>query len=633
MCGIVGCFHPGQGGDALGALVRTMAAAVVHRGPNSDGEFVDHAVGLALGFRRLAVVDLTPTGAQPMTSPSGRYVIALNGEIYNHVALRSELTGVAWRGTSDTEVVTAAIDRWGVAAALPRLHGMFAIALWDRHENRLTLARDRLGEKPLYYGLHGGALLFGSELKALRAHPLFRSDVDRDALAAFLYASFVPAPTSIWQSTWKLPAGHSLSITAADIANGTLREPVPYWSLRDHVQRRAVGEIGDAEAVEQLDALLRDSVARQMEADVPLGAFLSGGIDSSTIVALMQAQSARPVTTFTVGIPDDAGLDEAAFAAKVAAHLGTHHHTLQVSAADARAVIPMLGTMYDEPFADASQIPTHLVSALARQHVTVSLSGDGGDEVFGGYRRYQLAPSVARRARFVPRPAARLGRASIIGVPVRAWDGIRPGLGARAHRLADLAPSRDVDDVYQRVFGASSGLGLVRGHRMELRSLFWGLPGVPMDPVDRMMYFDALTYLPDDICAKVDRAAMAVSLETRMPFLDHRVVEFAWSLPQQVLIRNGVSKWAVRQVLARYVPPSLTERPKAGFGIPLAAWLRGPLRDWADDTLSPATLHTDGYLDEDAVARLWAAHRGGRRDHTNVLWNVLMFQSWLRTVD
>ncbi|MCY7300537.1 MAG: asparagine synthase (glutamine-hydrolyzing), partial [Ilumatobacteraceae bacterium] len=460
MCGIVGCFHPGQGADALARQVRTMAAAVVHRGPDSDGEFVDDAPGLALGFRRLAVVDLTSTGAQPMTSHSGRYVIALNGEIYNHVALRSELTDVAWRGTSDTEVMIAAIDRWGVAAALTRLQGMFAIALWDRHEHRLTLARDGLGEKPLYYGLHGGALLFGSELKALRAHPLFRSDVNRDALAAFLYASFVPAPTSIWQSTWKLPVGHSLSITAADIATGTLSEPVPYWSLRDHIRRGAVGDIGDADAVEQLDALLRDSVARQMEADVPLGAFLSGGIDSSTIVALMQAQSARPVTTFTVGIPDDAGLDESAFAARVAAHLGTQHHTLQVSAADARAVIPTLGTMYDEPFADASQIPTHLVAALARQHVTVSLSGDGGDELFGGYRRYQLAPSVARRTQLVPRPAARLGRASIIGVPVRAWDGIRPGLGARAHRLADLAPSRDVDDVYQRVFGASSGLGL-----------------------------------------------------------------------------------------------------------------------------------------------------------------------------
>jgi asparagine synthase (glutamine-hydrolysing) len=453
--------------------------------------------------------------------------------------------------------------------------------------------------------------------------------VDRDALAAFLYASFVPAPASIWQSTHKLPPGHMLTISATDIANGTLPAAVAYWALHEHAHRRAAdGSLTDAEVVDQLDALLRDSVARQMVADVPLGAFLSGGIDSSTVVGLMQAQSSRPVKTFTVGIPDVVGLDESAFAAKVASHLGTEHHTLQVSAADARAVIPTLGTMYDEPFADASQIPTHLVAALAREHVTVSLSGDGGDELFGGYRRYQLAPSVARRTRFVPRPAARLGRASMIGVPVRMWDGIRPGLGARAHRVADLATNRGVDDVYRRVFGASAGAGLAIDHPFHPSTVF-GAAGAPADPVDRMMYLDALTYLPDDICAKVDRAAMAVSLETRMPYLDHRVVEFSWSLPQRMLIRDGVSKWAVRQVLARYVPPALTERPKAGFGIPLADWLRGPLRDWGDDLLSPTTLRAQGYLDVDAVTKLWTAHWSRQRDHTNVLWNVLMFQTWL----
>jgi asparagine synthase (glutamine-hydrolysing) len=392
--------------------------------------------------------------------------------------------------------------------------------------------------------------------------------------------------------------------------------------------------LSDTDATDAVDALLREVVAREMVADVPLGAFLSGGIDSSTIVALMQAQSTRPVQTFTVGIPDDAGLDESAFAARVAAHLGTDHHALQVSAADARAVIPSLGTMYDEPFADASQIPTHLVSALARRHVTVSLSGDGGDELFGGYRRYLLAPSVARRTRRVPGVAARLGRASITGVPVRIWDRMQPGLGARAHRLAGLVANDGVDDVYHRVFGTFDGLHLVAGHPFDPHTLFAAVDGeaaatTPAGAVDRMMRLDALTYLPDDICAKVDRAAMAVSLETRMPFVDHAVVDLAWSLPQRLLVRDGVSKWVLREVLARYVPPALTERPKAGFGIPLAAWLRGPLREWADDLLDHDSLHADGYLDAGAIGVLWADHRSRRRDHTNVLWNVLMFQEWL----
>ncbi|MGB8858398.1 MAG: asparagine synthase (glutamine-hydrolyzing) [Ilumatobacteraceae bacterium] len=630
MCGFVGCFHPGAGADALLDQVRTMAATIVHRGPDSDGDFVDPGVGLAFSFRRLAVVDLTPTGAQPMTSPSGRYVCVFNGEIYNHHDLRAELAGVPWRGTSDTEVMLAALDRWGIADGVPRLHGMFAIAVWDREQQRLTLARDRIGEKPLYYGLHGGALLFGSELKALRAHSLFRSDIDRNALAAFMYASFVPGPATIWQSTWKLPPGSWLQFTAADIAAGRSPTAVGYWGLPP--SRGQAGAASDHETVAGLDTELRAVLRREMEADVPLGAFLSGGIDSSTIVALMQAQSSRPVKTFTIGIPDDAGLDESAFAARVAAHLGTEHHSLQVTPADARAIIPSLGTMYDEPFADASQIPTHLVAALARQQVTVALSGDGGDELFGGYRRYLLAPKVARRTGHLPTAAARFGRAAITGVPVRIWDRLTPGLGTRAHQLASLLTNTGVDDVYHRAFGTFEGLHLVNGHGYDPRTLFDGVrrsPSESSDAVDRMMRFDALTYLPDDICAKVDRAAMAVSLETRMPFLDERIVQFAWSLPMHMLLRNGASKWVLRQVLAQYVPPSLTERPKAGFGIPLAAWLRGPLREWADDLLATDSLHQDGYLDAGAIGVLWEAHRSGRRDHTRVLWNVLMFQEWL----
>lgn len=631
MCGIVGCLHPGEGSDALAAQVRAMAATVQHRGPDAADTWVDTTAPLALGFRRLAVIDVTPAGMQPMHSHSGRYTAVFNGEIYNHRDLRTELHSVAWRGGSDTETLVAAFDRWGVADALPRLLGMFAIAVWDHERSTLTLVRDRMGEKPLYYGLHGGALLFGSELKALRAHAAFRAEIDRDSLARYMYASFVPSPGSIWHGTATLSPGHSLTISASDLAERRLPTSEPYWSLSSFAHRAAGGSTDDAEVVARLDALLRDAVGRQMVADVPLGAFLSGGIDSSLIVALMQAQASGPVNTFTVGIPDHAGLDEAAFAAKVAVHLGTRHHTLHVTSTEALAVIPTLATMYDEPFADASQIPTHLIAALARQHVTVALSGDGGDEVFGGYRRYLLAPTVARRSARVPRLAARAGRASITGVPVRVWDRAHLGLGARAHRLADLVPNRGIDDVYSRVFGSVGGVGLVLGHRVEPASLFTGLPAGPTDPVDLMMYRDALTYLPDDICVKVDRASMAVSLEARMPYLDHRVVEHAWGLPQRALLRDGVSKWALRQVLARYVPPALTDRPKAGFGIPLSAWLRGPLRNWADDLLAPGSLRAAGHLDAEAVAALWSAHRSGRRDHTNVLWNALMFQAWLQT--
>jgi len=629
MCGIVGCFHPGSAAHALAPAVAAMARTLVHRGPDAGDHWVGESDGIALGFQRLAVVDLSPTGMQPMTSHSGRYTLVFNGEIYNHRALREQLERVPWRGTSDTEVVLAAFDRWGIAATFPRLVGMFAIAVWDQHERALTLCRDRLGEKPLFYGLHGGALLFGSELKALRAHPAFVGEVNRDALAAFMYASYVPGPQSIWHGTHKLRPGHHLTIAAAQIGAGTLPTSQAYWSLHDHARRSSADPMGDHEIVDRADAMLREAVSGQMVADVPLGAFLSGGIDSSLIVALMQASSSAPVSTFTIGIPGHSGLDESTFAARVATHLGTRHHTLQVTPAEAQAVIPALGAMYDEPFADSSQIPTHLVATLARHHVTVALSGDGGDEVFGGYRRYLLAPTVARRTRHVPALAARAGRAAITGVPVRAWDRVRPELGARAHRLAQLVPNTGVDDVYRRVAGATQGLALVLGRHFDPVAWFATLPTGPTGAVDRMMYRDALTYLPDDICTKVDRAAMAVSLETRMPFLDHRVVELAWGLPQQALIRGGESKWVLRQVLARYVPAPLTERPKAGFGLPLAAWLREPLSQWAADTLAPSTLRAQGYLDADAVQRLWAAHRDGRRDHTNVLWNVLMFQEWL----
>jgi len=629
MCGIVGCLSPGVRAQVLAEQVRAMSATIVHRGPDAHDALVVESEGLAFGFQRLAIVDLTAAGMQPMTSHGGRYTVVFNGEVYNHRELRTQLPDVPWHGTSDTEVMLAAFDRWGLPETLRRVHGMFAIALWDHRERSLTLARDRRGEKPLYYGLHQGTLLFGSELKALRAHPSFRADIDGDALAAYMYASFVPSPMSIWAGTKKLPAASLVTIRPADVADGTLPEPELYW----HLPGRTTRTVGDFEAIESLDHHLREVIARQLVADVPVGAFLSGGIDSSTIVALAQALSSRPLKTYTIGIPEDRGLDESVHAKAVAVHLGTDHHSLQVTPAEAREVIPGLGSMYDEPFADASQIPTHLVARMARADVTVALSGDGGDELFGGYRRYTLAPRVTARVRHVPHWLAASGRATLRSISAKTYDRVRPGLGDAVHQAALLLTATNSDDVYLNVFGSDPRRQLVNGHAFEARRLFRDV--VPADEldadvVDRMMRFDALVYIPDDICVKVDRAAMAVSLETRMPYLDHGIAELAWNLPKDVLIRDGVTKWVLRQVLARYVPPELTERPKAGFGLPIAAWLRGPLREWADDLLSAEAL-AHGHLDRVAVQRLWKAHRSGRHNYTRALWNTLMFQEWLNT--
>lgn len=626
MCGVAGCWQPNGTAGTLDAHVQRMTATLVHRGPDAGDSWMLPDHGLALGFRRLAVVDVSPTGMQPMHSHSGRYTVVYNGEIYNHRALRAQLDPLAWRGTSDTEVLLAAFDRWGIDGTLPRLQGMFAIAVWDHQQHTLTLVRDRRGEKPLYYGLHGDTLLFASELKALCAHPAFQARIDRCALAAFMYASFVPSPSCIWQSTHKLPAAGILTITAADITSGRLPAPHQYWQLPT---RNPLG-IGDFDAVERLDSLLRDVIRQQLLADVPVGAFLSGGVDSSTVVALSQAVSAQAVKTYTIGIPEDAGLDESIHAEAVARHLGTNHHSLAVSHADARELIPGLGTMYDEPFADASQIPTHLVARLARESVTVALSGDGGDELFGGYRRYVLAPRVARRARHVPAWLAGGGRRLLQSISASTYDRIRPGLGDSLHQASQLLGCRSVDDVYVNVFGAGTRHQLVANEPFDARRLFETVAPAPRadeHPLDRMMRLDGAVYIPDDICVKVDRAAMAVSLETRMPFLDHEIAEFAWSLPHDLLIRDDVSKWVLRQVLARYVPPSLTDRPKAGFGLPIAAWMRGPLRGWIDDMLSTDSL-AHGLFDTPQLQRLWRQHRAGRHNHTRLLWNALMFQEW-----
>jgi len=641
MCGICGFLDP-RGGttrDELSDTVGGMAACVRHRGPDDGGAWVDEEAGVALGHRRLSIVDLSPLGHQPMQSGGGRYVVAFNGEIYNFPALRRELEGRGhrFRGHSDTEVLLAAVEEWGVEAALRRFVGMFAFALWDRAERALFLCRDRMGEKPLYYGWSGGVFLFGSELKALRAHPRWRGEVDRDALALYLRHVYVPGPYSIYRGIRKLQPGNFLRVTADETAPA---EPTEYWSLREAAAAGAADPFtgSDAEAVDALDARLRDAVAQQMVADVPLGAFLSGGIDSSTVVALMQAQSATPVRTFSIGV-HDRDYDEAEHARAVAAHLGTDHTELYVTSEDALGVIPRLATMYDEPFADSSQIPTFLVAQMARRDVTVSLSGDGGDELFGGYNRYFVGRRVWNRVRGVPRPLRRAMAGGLAAVPPRGWDALngvlparlrQPQLGNRLHKLGHVLAAGRPEAIYERLVSEwTSPNDVVRGGREPLTQVTDPARRAPRDDfTERMMYLDALTYLPDDILVKVDRAAMAVSLETRVPFLDHRVVELAWRLPLGMKVRGTQGKWILRQVLDRYVPRELIERPKMGFGIPIQSWLRGPLRDWAEALLDERRLRDEGFFHPAPIRARWREHLAGSAEWQHSLWSVLMFQAW-----
>ncbi|HEY6093508.1 MAG TPA: asparagine synthase (glutamine-hydrolyzing) [Gallionellaceae bacterium] len=648
MCGLSGFLTLAtRTADELTATVRSMSDTLRQRGPDDAGCWVDAQAGIALGHRRLSIVDLSPQGHQPMSSVSGRYVIAFNGEIYNHRALRDALAreGAApqWRGHSDTEVMLAAIEHWGLEQALHHFNGMFAFALWDQRARVLHLARDRFGEKPLYYGWMGDTFLFGSELKALKAHPHWRGEIDQGALALYMRHNYIPAPYSIYQRIHKLPPAHWLSVPLRD-GRGAMPEPKAYWSVR------AVAEAGcahpyagvDGDAIEQLDALLSDAVALRMEADVPLGAFLSGGIDSSTVVALMQKQATRPVRTFSIGF-DEAGYNEAQHAKAVAQHLGTQHTELYVSPEQAMQVIPRLPFMYDEPFADSSQIPTFLVAQMTRQHVTVALSGDAGDELFGGYNRYLFAQALWRRLNWLPAPLRKAAAHALRAWSPQQWDRayalFRPILprrlrvslaGDKVHKLAGVLAYASPEEMYRKlvshwepaqlVLGANEPATILTDHARwaEVR----GLP-------QRMMFLDQQSYLPDDILVKVDRASMAVSLEARVPMLDHRVAEFAWQLPQHMKIRNGEGKWLLRQVLYRHVPRSLMERPKMGFGVPIDMWLRGPLRDWAESLLDEATLRGQGYLDAAPIRAKWEAHLSGRHNWAYHLWDVLMWQAWL----
>ena len=648
MCGLTGFWGISTDAQVMHSHLKSMTQHIHHRGPDSDGQWVDAVAGIGLGHRRLAIVDLSPAGAQPMQAVSGRWAIAFNGEIYNHLQLRAELekTSLApvWRGHSDTETLLAGFDAWGIRVTIEKCVGMFAMAVWCRQTQSLTLVRDRLGEKPLYYGWQGqgsqAVFLFGSELKALCAHPAFAAEIDRQALGSYMQNMAVAGTRSIYKGIHKVPPGTILMLCREHPDLVVTR----YWSLENVAALGVANHFtGSAtQAVDALEALLKEAVAQQMIADVPLGAFLSGGVDSSTIVALMHKQSPRPVKTFSIGFHEQA-YNEAEHAKAVASYLGTEHTDLYVTAEQAMDLIPRLPSMYDEPFADSSQIPTFLVSQMTAQQVKVALSGDAGDELFAGYDRYQLTASLWPKLASMPQPLRKLvawGLTRFSPDMLNHWASHTPlakrwsGVGDKIHKGAGIMGAGSVAELYQGMvaMGWSQPSALVRG--MDGDAITLNMPDLPgLNNVQRMMAFDLLNYLPDDILTKVDRAAMAVSLETRVPFLDHRVVEFAWRLPMDFKLgrENGrsVTKWALRQVLYRHVPKELIERPKAGFGMPLEHWLRGPLRDWAEDLLSEARINRDGFLNPEPVRQRWKEHLSGKRNWQHSIWCVLMFQAWL----
>ncbi len=642
MCGVVGFWAEAKL-EGQSEMVQAMADRLAYRGPDDVGTWADAELGVALGHRRLSIIDLSPAGHQPMTSPCGRLTLAYNGEIYNHLNLRAELEREGghfnWRGQSDTETLLAALRHWGIIGTLERANGMFAFALWDRGTRQLCLARDRMGEKPLYYGRSRSTFLFGSELKALTVHPQWQGVVNRNALTLYLRHNYIPAPWSIYQGICKLPPAHFVVVgnNGADIG-----EPQCYWNLAAVAETgvAASADAGDSQMLaDELDGLLRDAVGRRMAADVPLGAFLSGGYDSTMVVAQMQAQSTRPVKTFTIGF-HETDYNEAKHAKAVADHLGTDHTELYVTPTEAMAVIPELPTIWDEPFSDSSQIPTYLVSRLARQQVTVSLSGDGGDELFCGYNRYVLGYRIWCKFSYLPAGIRKILSFILARIPVGRLEQVMgllprrlqiPHLGDRLPKLAEVLGHQNGEAFYRNLVSHwKSPAEIVIGSREPETLLgnsaqYPNLPGLR----ERMMYLDAMTYLPDDILTKVDRASMAVSLEARVPLLDHRVVEFAWRVPTALKYRGGQGKWLLREVLYRYVPRELMDRPKMGFGVPIEHWLRGPLREWAEDLLDENRLRHEGFFDPAPIRRMWNEHVSGQRRWHYYLWDVLMFQAWL----
>jgi asparagine synthase (glutamine-hydrolysing) len=638
MCGIAGFVGSGprNAADNIDSIARSLAASLRHRGPNDEGIWLDAKAGTALVHRRLSIIDLSSAGHQPMVSADERFIVTYNGEVYSHQPIAAELAGRGhkFHGHSDTEVILESFAHSGIEATLKRMIGMFAIALWDRRDRTLTLIRDRLGVKPLYWAKFGELFLFGSELKALRAHPGWTPRVDQNAVAAFMRYNYIPAPHTIYQGVRKLEPGTILTLPWQSEPRITR-----FWDARavarDGVRDPLAGS--DTELTEQLETLLQDAVSRRMIADVPLGAFLSGGIDSSTVVALMQSTRSGKVKTFSIGF-DIAGFNEAPHAAAVARHLETEHTEVTMTSRQALDVIPRLPEWYDEPFADSAQIPTHLVSAMARQHVAVALSGDGGDELFAGYNRYQVTQRVWGIMSLMPRALRNGVAAALTAVPPDRWTSLlstlpsrlpMPQIGDKLHTIATILKLGSADAVYRRLVshcepalfmsqaGEPPGIGYDKSLAKEFPEL-----------LERMQLLDLVTYLPDDILTKVDRASMAVALEVRVPLLDHRVVEFSWRLPRAAKVRHDTSKWLLRQILYRRVPAALVERPKSGFAVPLGEWLRGPLRDWAEAMLNERRLREAGLLNHSMVGRIWKEHHEGRRNWQDMLWNVLMLECW-----
>lgn len=648
MCGIVGLLRRDYGSNEWERCLGIMSGQLAHRGPDDKGIWYDKKAGVGFGHRRLSVIDLSPNGHQPMVSRSGRYVISYNGEIYNYLSEKAALerSGSIFRGRSDTETLLESVETRGFEEALALTNGMFALALWDRKENVLSLARDRIGEKPLYYGFAGNAFVFASELKAIRAFPGFNNEINRDVLTLLLRHSCIPAPYSIYQGIYKLLPGTFLRFRPEDLTAARPPDPVAYWSLKTVAEKGTSALLtGDeTEVILQVESLLKDSVRMRLLSDVPVGVFLSGGIDSSTIAALMQDASTHQIRTFSIGYRESK-FNEADHAAAVACHLGTEHTQFHVTPDDAIKIIPLLPHVYDEPFSDPSQIPTFLVSKLARNHVTVCLTGDGGDELFGGYIRHIWGRKIMERTRYLPASARKVISWALTTLSPDRWDAVFHALnpivpaafkyempGERIHKLSEVLSAESGETLYRMLTSHWKDPGSVVTNSSEPptviteRNRWANLP----DLTSSMFFWDMAFYLPDDILVKVDRASMAFNLEVRPPILDHRLIEFAWRIPLSMKLRNREGKWILRQVLFKHVPRKLLERPKMGFGVPIDSWLRGPLRDWAEDLLNESRLRREGFFDADSVRKKWLEHLSGRYNWQYHIWDILMFQAWLQ---